>query len=262
MNKSVEVQTAETEDYIDLRDLIGFYMSHLPLLIVAAIIGALITGIYTKCFVPNKYTAVSRMYMVSASSDAVVNLTDLNIGASLSNDYVELMKSRPVMEDVIAKLDLGYSYEQLLDMTSMSIVPNTRIVRISAESTDPQEAMDIANQIALTAKIQLPKVMTAPSPSIAENAVLPTHKSSPSLTKNVLLGSAALLFVLLGILTVLYITDDTVKTSEEFEREFGVMPLTVIPEGMSEDLMKKSDNKDSNKRRGRWLLEMHSKRQA
>ncbi|MBR3108057.1 MAG: capsular polysaccharide biosynthesis protein [Clostridia bacterium] len=232
------------DDYIDLMDLFGFYMSRLPLLIAAVLTGAVIAGLFTYFMIPNKFTATSRMYMVSASSDSVVNLADLNIGTSLSSDYVELMQTRPIVEDVIDQLGLDYSYEELLGMLSLSVVNNTRIVKISVTSTDPKEAMDIANQMAKTSKVELPKVMEAPTPTIAEMAVLPTRRSSPSLTKNVMLGSVSLLILTLVPLTVVYRMDDTVKTSEDLEKAFGIMPLSVIPEGRIEGLKKTHDGKD------------------
>ena len=237
------IQNPEIEDgdELDLGQLFGFYMSWLPLLIIAVIVGAVIAFSYTHFLVPDKYTATSKMYMVSASSDAVVNLSDLNLGTSLSNDYVELMKSRPVLEDVIEKLELPYSYEELLNMISLGVVNNTRIVSISAESTSPHEAMSIANQLARTAKIQLPKVMEAPSPTIVEDAVLPVRRSSPSLSRNVIIGALALLVIVLAVLTVRFLQDDTIKSSEEMEKKLGIMPLAVIPEGEIEGLPKEEE---------------------
>ena len=241
----------EQEQEIDLLDLFGYYMSRLPLLIAAVIVGALIAGLFTYFIIPDKFTATSRMYMVSSSTDSVVDLSDLNIGASLSNDYVELMQSRPVIEDVIEKLKLDYEYEQVLGMISLSVVTNTRIVKISVTSTDPKESMEIANQMARTSKRLLPIVMDAPAPSIAEEAVLPTQKSSPSLTRNTILGALVLLVIVLGILTVIYLMDDTIKSSEDVEKEFGIMPLTVIPEGVIEGLKKDDDKEKSSKGRRR-----------
>ena len=58
------------------------------------------------------------------------------------------------------------------------------------------------------------------------------------------LGSVSLLFVTLIVLTVLYRMDDTVKTSEDLEKAFGVMPLSVIPEGKIEGIKKEPDGKD------------------
>ena len=224
-------QYNEEESEIDLLELFGYYMSRLPWLIGALIIRAVIAGLVTHFLITDKFTATSRLYMVSASSDSVVNLADLNLGTSISNDYVELMKSRPVIEEVIEKLDLDYTYGQVLEMLSLSVVNNTRIVKISVTSTSPQEAMDIANQMARTARVQLPKVMEAPTPSIAEYAVLPKAKSSPSLKRNVMIGALIGLAIVLGIFTLLFLMDDTIKSSDDLERYFGVMPLSVIPEG-------------------------------
>jgi len=235
------IQPLDDVQEIDLIDLFGYYMSRLWLLIAAVVIGAVIAGAYTHYMIPDRFTAVSRMYMISASSSSVVDLSDLNIGASLSNDYVELMKSRPIIEDVITELGLEYTYEQVLNMIRLDVVTNTRIIKISATSTDPEEAMNIANQMARIAKIRLPKIMDAPSPSIAEQAVLPTQKSSPSLSRNVMMGSLVLLFLVLAFLTVQYLMDDTIQTSEDVEKEFGILPMTVIPEGTIEGLKKATD---------------------
>lgn len=244
--KPAKVQTykpgPEKRDYIDLVDLFGFYMSRLPLLIAAVLIGTAAAGLITFFLVPDKYTATSRMYMVSASSDSVVNLADLNIGTSLSSDYVELMQTRPVVEGVIEELGLRYTYEQMLNMLNLSVVNNTRIVKISVTSTDPREAMNIANQMAKTSQVELPKVMEAPTPTIAELAVLPTNRSSPSLTKNVILGAAAALMLALLLLTIIYRMDDTLKTSEDLEKAFGIMPLSVIPEGKIGDIKKEPES--------------------
>ena len=229
------IQPLDDVQEIDLIDLFGYYMSRLWLLIAAVVIGAVIAGAYTHYMIPDRFTAVSRMYMISASSSSVVDLSDLNIGASLSNDYVELMKSRPIIEDVINELGLGYTYEQVLDMIRLDVVTNTRIIKISATSTDPEEAMNIANQMARIAKIRLPKIMDAPSPSIAEG--------------NVMMGSMVLLFLVLAILTIQYLMDDTVQTSEDVEKEFGILPMTVIPEGTIEGLKKVSD---TTRRSGRF----------
>ena len=245
MNELVTAQNQNIDDNvmeIDLLDLLGFYLSKLPWLIAALVVGALAAGAFTHFMIPDKFTATSRMYMVSASSDSVLNLSDLNLGTSISNDYVELMKSRPVVEEVIEDLGLNYTYNQMLGMISLSVVNNTRIVRISATSTDPQEAMDIANRMAMVSKDQLPKVMEAPSPTIAEYAILPKTKSSPSLTRNTAMGALLCLVIVLGIFTVIYLLDDTIKSSEDVEKMFGTMPLSVIPEGDIKGLNKRDES--------------------
>ena len=57
-----------------------------------------------------------------------------------------------------------------------------------------------------------------------------------------MMGSLVLLFLVLAFLTVQYLMDDTIQTSEDVEKEFGVLPMTVIPEGTIQGLKKASDS--------------------
>ena len=239
MNQELEFNSMNQEDReveIDLLDLFYYYRSKSILIIAAFVVGAVIAGCVTHFLIVPKYTATSTMYMVSSSSGSVVDLSDLNIGESLSQDYVELIKTRPILEETIDDLNLDYNYEELLGMLDLSVVANTRIIKIGVTSEDPVEAKNIANDIANKAEKQLPKLMDAPKPNIAEYAIVPQHKSSPSLTKNTMIGALLLMLLVMAVLTVTYLMDDTVKTAEDVEKYFGFMPLTVIPEGKIEGM--------------------------
>ena len=250
--QSTARRTEEQVTEIDLWELFGHYLSHLPLLIAAIVTGSLIAGLITTFLITDKYTATSQIYMVSASSDSVVNLQDLNLGTSLSSDYVELMKSRPIVEEVAEKLDLDLTYADMLQMISLSVVNNTRIIKIAVTSTDPQTAMDIANQMVRTTRVRLPKLMDTPSPSIVEEAVLPQYPSAPSLKKNVMIGAMLLLAAVLAVLTIQFLLDDTIKTAEDLEREFGVLPLSVIPEGEIAGLKREEEPRAGRNRRKQY----------
>ena len=247
-NPDIELKDKRTEEMeIDLLELFSHFMVKKWWIISAFIIGALIAGLITMFVITPKYTATSKMYMVSSSSQSVVDLTDFSIGQSLSSDYVELLQTRPIVEDVIQEQNLPYSYRQLVGMLNLSVVTDTRIIVINVTSEDPHEAMEIANALADKGVSELPKLMETPEPHIAEYAIVPVNKSSPSLTKNTLIGALLLMLLVLAILTVEFLMDDTLKTAEDVEREFGVMPLTTIPEGKIEGL-EDSDNTVKRKR--------------
>ena len=255
MNQNTELEFKDRrneEMEIDLLELFGHFMDKIWWIILGFLAGALIAGLITHFVITPKYTATAKMYMVSSSSQSVVDLTDLNIGQSISGDYVELLKTRPIVEGVIQEQDLDYSYNQLVNMLSLSVVNNTRSIKIDATSTDPKEAMNIANAIAEKGVSELPKLMETPAPHIAEYAIVPVNKSSPSLTKNTMIGALLGLLIMLGLFTVQFLMDDTFKTAEEIEREFGVMPLTVIPEGKIEG-MNDSAEKSRKRRRSRYF---------
>ena len=236
-NQEIEIRERDNEEMeIDLIELFGFFMTKIWWIIGAFLVGALLAGLITHFAITPKYTATAKMYMVSSSSQSVVDLTDLNIGQSISGDYVELLKTRPIVEGVIREQNLPYTYKEMLGMISLSIVNNTRIIKIDATSTDREEAMRIANALAEKGVTELPKLMETPEPHIAEYAIVPESKSYPSLSKNTMIGALLALLLMLGVFTVQFLMDDTFKYAEDIEREFGVMPLTVIPEGKIEGL--------------------------
>ncbi len=255
MNQQIEINSQDKrgtgEVEIDLLELLHHFRQHIVLIFLGFLIGAIIAGSITQFAITPKYTATAKMYMVSSSSQSVVDLTDLNIGQSISKDYVELLKTRPIVEGVIQEQGLDYSYSQLLGMMSLSVIADTRIIKINVTSIDPKEAMNIANALAEKGVKELPKVMETPEPHIAEYAIVPVHKSSPSLSKNTVMGALIGLLIMMAIFTVQFLMDDTFKTAEDIEKEFGVMPLTVVPEGKIEGLEPTEDKKKRSKRNKR-----------
>ena len=221
----------EQKDEIDLVELASYYLSKWYLLLVGLLIGAIVAGAYTYFRITPKFTATSKLYMVSNSRDTIVDLSDFNIGNSLSKDYEELLKVRPILEEIIEEEGLEYAYENLSRMISISTIANTRILQISAESTSPTEAMTIANALADKAVEEIPVLMDTARPNIAERAITPTQKSSPSMSRNTILGGLVGMLLVAGVLTVIFLMDDTMATAEDVQKALGIMPLTVIPEG-------------------------------
>lgn len=249
-NQDIEIRDRNDEEMeIDLIELFSFYMTKVWWIVGAFLVGALLAGLITQFAITPKYTATSKMYMVSSSSQSVVDLTDLNIGQTISSDYVELLKTRPIIEGVIEEQGLEYSYKEMLEMINLSVVNNTRIIQIDATSADKQEAMRIANALAEKGVSELPKLMETPAPHIAEYAIVPVTKSSPSLSKNTMIGALLAMLIMLAVFTVRFLMDDTFKYAEDIEKEFGVMPLTVIPEGKIDGL---DSNDEKVSRRSRY----------
>ena len=213
-------QAGPDEMEIDLIELLYHFLSKWYWLLAGLLIGAVAAGAYTYYRITPKFTATAKLYMVSNSSDTIVDLSDFNIGNSLSSDYRELIRVRPVLEEVIEEEELPYTYEQLRNMITISTINDTRILQISATSTSPNEAMTIANALADKATEEIPVLMDTTKPNIAERAIVPTQKSSPSMQRNTLLGG----------LTVFFLMDDTMSTAEDVQKKLGIMPLTIIPE--------------------------------
>ena len=196
---------------------------------------AMLAFVGTKLFITPMYTSVTKMYVLTKQdSSAGVTYTDLQTGTQLTKDYMELVKSRPVLEQVIAVLNLDMEPEKLAEMITVETPVDTRILSVKVESEDPKEAKEIANAVRESVGIQITEIMDVDSVNTVEEANLPTKPSSPNTMKNMAIGGILGLLIAIGIVVLIFMLDDTIKTPEDVEHYLGLNVLTSIPisEGM------------------------------
>ena len=81
------VQAEEDDKEIDLVDLGYALMDKLHFIVLSFLLGAVLLNACAYFLIKPTYQSTAKLYVVSASEDSVVNLSDLNIGTSLTKDY-------------------------------------------------------------------------------------------------------------------------------------------------------------------------------
>ena len=240
----------DSEKEIDLIDLAFALLDKLHNIVLFFLLGAVLLNAYSYFTMEPTYQSTSKLYIVSASSDSVVNLQDLNLGSSLTSDYEELILSYPLLDKVADKLGIEENSDYLASMLSLSNPANTRILKITATSTDPQFAKDLANTVAEVAIDYLPSTMKTMQPTIAQEAKLALGRSGPSYTKYTVIGAllGAILYCAFVIAT--YMMDNTIHNSDDLEKYFGIVPLTSIPES---EQFRQDDGEDDNHHKKGWF---------
>ena len=109
---------------IDLVDLGNVLLDKWRYLLISLIAGAVLLGAYSLFFIAPTYESTAKLYVVSASDDSVVNLSDLNLGTSLTADYEQLMLSYPVLNRVIDRLNLDSTSDELAKAFSVNFPKN------------------------------------------------------------------------------------------------------------------------------------------
>lgn len=255
-NKEVKQQrfNEDVEDTIDLLELARTLLSKWRWLALFTVAGMLIAGLYSFFVIKPTYTATAKLYVVSSSGDTIVDLTDLNIGTSLTKDYQELIMSYPVLDQVISALNLDMNSDALAKLITLSNPANTRVLSITVKTTDPDLSANIANTLAGVAQEYLPETMSTVRPNVAQVARRPYQKAGPSNSKNAILGGVVGFALIAGILTVRFITDDTIRTAEDVEKWLEVPLLTSIPENEAMHLEDKKTAVKSGSRKRKTLV--------
>lgn len=226
--------SGETEQEIDLIELGYELIDKLKYIIISAVIGLLISGVYTFFIATPIYEAVAKLYVLN-SGDSVVNLADLQLGNYLASDYTEVFKTWEVNEMVRTNLGLDYTYEELEGMVSISNPQDTRILYISVQSPDPNEAMTMANEYGKVVSDYVSQIMATERPNTLSSAILPDKPVSPKKTKNLIIGLLLGLVISVGVIVVRFVLDDTVKSADDIMKYTGLTVLAIVPmEGMKE----------------------------
>ncbi len=219
---------------IDLLELLYRLLEKARYIILAALLGALLMGIYTYRFVTPTYKATSRLYIVN-SKDSVINLTDLQVGANLASDYLEVFKAREVIEQVKEELKLPYTVAEIRNMVTASRKTNTRILDITVTSTNAQEAADMAEAFAARAQVFITDVMKGRDPTFFEHAKKPAVPSAPNKVRNIALGFIVGALAAIVILVIQFIADDRIRNVEMLEKRLGLPVLGMMPAAGGEE---------------------------
>ena len=216
------------EETIDLLELLYALLGKWREIAAATVACALIAAIGVLFFVTPKYQASSTIYVIS-QKDSDINMSDLQIGTALTDDYIQVFHMWEVQEKVISNLDLPYTYSQLDKMLSVTNASNTRMVEITVTSESAQEAADIANEYVTVVQDYIAKKMATDKISIMSTALVPTEPVSPNKTKSILLGALLGFVVSAGGIVVITLLDDTYKTTEDIKKYTGLVTMAVIP---------------------------------
>ncbi|WP_298034538.1 YveK family protein [uncultured Dysosmobacter sp.] len=228
---------------IDVLELLMYYLRRWYIFVLAAV-GTLVAGMAICIFlITPKYESTTKIIILNQQNSGSLTYSDMQLASQLTKDYEELIGSRDVLEQVITECGLEDSYETLLNRITIQNVTDTRIIKITVEDPSPAAAQTIANSIRETAAEHIRSVTDVEAVNMVETANFPLEQSSPSLKMWAVLSAAVGFLIVLIVLTVRYVVDDTIKTSEDVEKYLGLSTLALIP------LINSGDGKDSKKKK-------------
>ena len=239
----------EEEIEIDMGELLRYLAGKAGYIILTALAFAVLAlAVTTFCMTP-RYTSTTKMYVLNRQTNEGVTSSDLQSSTYLTKDYMEMIRSRTVIEAVIADLNLNSTYEDVLGQIDVSAASDTRVIAISVTDKDPYEARNIANAVRNAAAAHIQSVMNTEAVTVVDEANIPTKKSSPSTIKNVEVAGGVGLFLALAVCVVLYLMNDKVTTAEDVERYLGLSVLASMPLEEEEVRRKKARKKLEKKKR-------------
>lgn len=223
----------ENLNEIDLLQLTRALWRRIGIIIISVVLCGALAFSYAFFLITPKYTASAMMYVNNSSfsvGSTSVSLADLNAAKSLVDTYIVILKSRTTMNEVIKQADLKYSYEEMYEMVSAAPVGSTEIFTISVTGNYPWECEKIANTITEILPDKISDIVDGSSVRIVDHAVVPTVKSSPSLSRYTALGMLLGAVLSCGAIILAELLDDQIHGEDYLRKTYDLPILAAIPD--------------------------------
>lgn len=222
---------------IGLREMLRVLLSKLWLILLLGVLLGLGMLVYSKYVIEPVYSSTTKVYVLDKQNIQNSGMySDLQTDGQMTRDFMELVKSRPVLEQVVENLELDMRADAFAQMIHVSSPNGTKIVVITVNSTDAYLAQRAADEVRKAAVEYICKIMELEKVNTVEEADFPTVPVAPDVRGNTVMGFVIGVLSGVGLVVVLYILgvllhmlDDSIRTPDDVERFLGVGVLASIP---------------------------------
>lgn len=224
---------------LDLRALFSAMMKKAWLIVICAfLLGALSLG-YTALFVTPQYQASVIMYVnnsttTSENNNNYISAADLATAQRLVLTYVNIIKSDTVLSKVAKEAGLNMSPAKIRSMMTSASIDETELFQVVITSPNADLSARIANAIAEVAPDAISEILDGSSAKIVDYAKVPNGRSSPSFTKNTILGALVGALLAVGLIIIQMLMDVRIKSEDDLAKISQVPVLGSIPDFTSQ----------------------------
>lgn len=217
---------------IDLKELFEFIKKKIGLLITITVVICLLGCIYGLFIQKPMYKSYTTIILGGNETTASQTITqsDITLNKNLVDTYAEIVKSRRVLEQVIAELDLEETYEELSNKISVSAVNNTEIIKITVADSNPIEAKNVANVTANFFSKEVVKLYNMNNVNVLDEANEANEPYNINISKQVIIYFFIGIIIALSILFIIFYFDRTIKSVEQVEQKIKLPILGGVEE--------------------------------
>lgn len=233
MNEKMPESGAVLE--IDLKRIAERLLHRLWLIVVMSVVGAILAFGFTYYFVTPMYQSAAMFYVNNSNislGDTTIGISSGDISASrgLVESHIVILKARTTLNDIIDRAGVSKTPAELRRMISAAPVNSTEIFEVVVTGSDPYETERIASAIVDVLPKKIETIIEGSSAKVVDTAIVPVNPSSPSYSKNVVVG-----FLLFMMGTVVFIVlrllfDTTIRTEESVQQITSYPVLVAVPD--------------------------------
>lgn len=218
---------------INLKELFNYFISKILIVIVIVSISIVSSIVYEKIIKVPMYSSYTTIVLTRSANNendnATITQNDVLLNQKLVATYRQIMKSKRVLDQVIANLNLDVTVNELSERITVTNETDTELIKIAVSSKDSKEAKDIANEIAKVFSKEIVEIYDINNVSIIDAATEASVAYNVNPIKGLVIFMVVGLILSCAIIFVMFYFDTTVKSTEEIENKLNLTILGTIP---------------------------------
>lgn len=217
-------------DEIDLAELFAIIKRNIIKIIIVGIVLGSFSFVFTKFFIDKQYESSGTLIVNTKQKEGIsITSDEIRSAQNLASVFAIIIKSEPVLGQVISNLNLEMDMIQLSKLVSVNSVDQTQVMKVSVKTKTPELSSRIANEILNVSPEIIVDTVEAGSVKLISPARVNPDPVSPNIRLNTLIAAVLGIMLSTGAFILVNILDNTFKSEEDIERYLGVPLLGVIP---------------------------------
>ncbi len=216
---------------LNILEVLKSIKKRIPLILLLVITFVAASGAISYSLMKPVYQA-STQILINQNNTAAQEYTtqDINTNLQLISTYNIIIKSKTILNQVIAELDLDENYQSLSDKITVSNIEGTQILTIDVVDVSMADAVLIANATAYKFQEAIPNLMNVDNVSILDEAVaMPAPVPvRPDPVMNMAIAAVLGLLFGAGLSILIDQLNTTVRTEEDIEEIPGLQVLGIV----------------------------------
>lgn len=209
---------------INLEELFKFFISKIKFIAISVGVCLLLGFIYVQFLLTPMYHSSTTLILVSNTSQqsSAALQSEVNLNKNLVSTYSEIVKSRSVLSQVIDKLELDDTTEELSKRITVSSVENTEIIKIQVSDKNNKEAKKITSTTAEVFMKEVKEIYNLTNVSTIDEASLAKEPYNVNLIKQLLISAFIGLALSMTVIFLIFYFDTTIKSSKDIEEKLDL----------------------------------------
>jgi len=210
---------------VQIKDYLDIIRRHWLIVFILLVLSTA-TGMTYSLLATKQYDATAKLYVSVRGTDSATDmLQGTNYARQAVTSYVDVVKSKLVLDQVIEDLGLDLSTGQLASKISAQSPANSVLINITLRDPNPQMAAELANSVAQVftdvVANELDRPVEGSSPvrvTVVSPAAAPSRAAAPRVSQNLALSILVGLAFGAGAALLRNATETRIRSREDIER--------------------------------------------